>query len=527
MENNIEIIDNQIEKRREKIKSLFKDKYNILAFFLFLSIIIVYLYYFFKLGNQPIWWDEGDYLAIGKIWGLGDLHPSWWEHFITMRPVFLPFLFSLFFKIGLGETSLRFFYLLIPALITCFLIYKISEHLFDKKTALIATAIFSFNWVWMFYSFRVLTDIPSAFFGALAIFFFLIYYEKQKKNYGLYLATFFGTLSFLARYPGALILISIAIYMIFTQKLALLKKKEIYISLLIWFVTMLPFFLFNYSTFGSAFPALGFYYRPESAVYSSPIGWNVLTFHLPLLLSNYLWIFFIIGLIILGFNLLLYLDLVIFQKDKSKNNFLFILISLIIPLAYFVFGIRNIDARYLLMIFPIMAAVSGYGIKYLLEKISSNKNFFYAILIIIILIISFMSIKSSNQFIKVKYGSYGELQQVGEWLKQNTPKNTKIITASIVQVYYYSERQTDGFGYSDEIWTSCTDYPNMNETCSRLTEESFNRKVSEENFDYLIIHGFEPAFTPIWAYDYGQRHNLTVANVFYRDNQPSLILYKF
>jgi len=526
MDNQINEADKEIERKKEKIKSFFKDREDVLAFFLFLSIVIVYLYYFFKLGNQPIWWDEGDYLAIGKIWGLGDLHPNWWEHFIRMRPVFLPFLFSLFFKIHLGETSLRFFYLLIPSLLTCFLTYKITEYLFDKKTAIIATAIFSFNWIWMFYSFRVLTDIPSAFFGVLAIFFFLIYYEKKKKNIGLYLSVFFGTLSFLSRYIGALILISIAIYLVFTEKLSLFKKKEIYISLLIWLLTISPLLFFNYSTFGSAFPALGFYYGPESAVYSSPIGWNILTFHLPALLNNFLWIFFIIGFL-LCLEFLFYLDLVFSQKEKSKNNFVFVLFILLATLAYFIFGVRNIDARYLLIIFPVISSVCGYGIKYLSEKIIKNKNILFTFLIVIIILISVVSIKSSNEFINVKYGSYGELQEIGEWLKQNTPKNTTLITASIVQVYYYSERQTDGFAYTDEIWNSCSDYQNMNETCSQLTEKSFNKKVSETKPDYLIVHGFEPAFTPFWIYDYGQRNNLEVVKVIYNNGQPSLILYKF
>lgn len=518
-------INENIKEKREKIKSFFKDKYDFLAVFLFFSILLVYLYYFFKLGNQPIWWDEGDYLAIAKVWALNDLHPSWWEHFIRMRPVFIPFLFSLLFKIGLGEISLRFVFLLVPALLTCFLTYKISEHIFDKKTAIIATAIFSFNWVWVFYSFRVLTDIPSAFFGTLAIFFFLFYYEKQKKNYGLYLSVFFGTLSFLARYPGALILISIAVYLVFTEKFSLFKKKEIYFSLLIWLIVISPVLIFNYNNFGSAFPALGFYYRPESAVYSSPIGWSVLTYHLPLLLNNYLWIFFIIGFV-LCLEFIFYLDLVFFQKDKTKNKHLFLLFLLIIPFSYFIFGIRNIDARYLLIILPLISGVCAYSIKFLLEKTTKNKNLFFTILVIILLIISFVSIKSSNQFIDMKYGSYGELQEIGEWLKQNTPQDTKIITASIVQVYYYSERQTDGFASNDEIWNSCSDYVNMNETCSTLTEESFTRKIREQNFDYLIIHTFEPYFTPSWAYDYGQKNNLEVVKVLSRNSQPSLILYK-
>ncbi len=510
--------EEKILEKKEKIKNWLKDPYNQISVFLGIAVIFVYLYYFFKLGNQPIWWDEGDYLAIAKVWGLNQPIPEWWEHFILMRPLFIPFIWSLFFKIGLGETAIRFFTLLIPSILTCYLVYRISEYLFNKKIAIISTSIFSFNWVWVFYSFRLLTDIPSTFFGTLAIFFFLIYYEGKQKNFGLYFAVFFGILSFLARYTGALILISIATYMLITERMSLFRKKQFYIAIILGLLFLSPFFLFNQSHFGNIFPALGFYHGSNPTVKQSPFGWNVLTFHLPLLLNNFLIIFFIIGFILI-LQLFFYIDLIFLQKNKSRNHLLFIFLNLLIPVSYFIFGIKNIDARYLLILFPTISVTSAYGVNYLLTKLSSffnKKTSTLLFIILFIVILSFFQIKSSNNFIDAKFGSYQELKDAGLWLKQSTPKDAKIITASIVQMQYYSER-------------SCYDFYVRNETDPNGVHNKtlFDKKIQKIKPHYFIIHGFEPAFTPQWAYTYPQQHNLTFVKAFYRNGQPTLIIYKF
>ena len=49
---------------KEKVRVFLKDKENVLLVLLMVFTIAIRLYYFFNVGAQPIWWDEGDYLAI-------------------------------------------------------------------------------------------------------------------------------------------------------------------------------------------------------------------------------------------------------------------------------------------------------------------------------------------------------------------------------------------------------------------------------------------------------------------------------
>lgn len=500
--------DSELEKRKEKIKQ-FVDE-NLILIGMMLLVTIVYLYYFFKLGNQPTWWDEGDYLAIAKVWAINMPTPEWWDHFINMRPLFIPLVWSLLMKAGMGELGLRFFTELLPALGVIFLTYYLGKELFNKKIGLIAMSIVSFNWVLMFYSFRLLTDLPSAFFGILAITLFWVLYEKRKNKWGLWFAVIAGVLSFLCRYPSAFILGSIAIYLIVTRRFSLLKDKNIWIAGFIGLLFLLPFFWFNYSSQGGIFPALDFYHGAESASIKLPFGWHTITNILPTFLTKIPFALFLIGLVV-SMQFFLYLDLILFKNQKQGRNYLFLfIISVIFPL-YLIFGIRDADARYYTTFSPQLFICAALGMNFLANKIKPflpNKKYANLLIILFCAFIMYNQLGLANNFIIGKFGSYGEVQEAGLWLKENTPEDAKIVTASIVQNQYYSERDSYDF------------YSLDNET-------KFHEHMKEVKPDYIIIHVFEPAFTPQWAYDYPQRNNLTPVAAFGPQNQPRAVIYKF
>ena len=82
------------EDRKKALKTWIRQKENLALVLIVACTIIVRLYYFFKLGNQPIWWDEGDYLSIAKIWATGMSTPEWWSHFTGIRPLLLPLIWA-------------------------------------------------------------------------------------------------------------------------------------------------------------------------------------------------------------------------------------------------------------------------------------------------------------------------------------------------------------------------------------------------------------------------------------------------
>ena len=104
----------------EKIRGFLKDNKNKLLVILMSFAIILRLYYFFKLGEQPIWWDEGDYLAVGKGLLHGWQNQEWWSHFSGIRPMLMPIIWAVFFLIKSPEIWVRFFTLLVPSIISIY-----------------------------------------------------------------------------------------------------------------------------------------------------------------------------------------------------------------------------------------------------------------------------------------------------------------------------------------------------------------------------------------------------------------------
>lgn len=521
---------------KEKIKEFLKSKENLILILLMSFAIIFRLVYFFKLGNQPIWWDEADYLVIAKTWISGTNAPEWLSHFTGMRPLFLPLIWALFFKLGFGELTVRFFTLFLPSIATIYLTFLLGRDLFNKKIGLISALMMSVYWVFFFYSFRLLTDIFSVFLGMLSLYFFWSYYIKKQKPLGIYLAVFFGVLAFSTRFALALVLIMCAIYLIFVKKFSMFKDKTIWKSLGIFFLCISPYIIYFIST---KFYLFQFYFGEKAVSIKNPIAWNIIpmifgTFSGILndgFLHNIWGISFLIGLIALIPNFLAF-DIFWKQKNKSLNSTVFVFLWILVHLFFYIVIFRAANDRWLLMLMPAIFFIASNGIMKV-YAFSKKHSKYLAIILLLILLFggAYQNLTHAINLTELKKESYGEVKDGALWLKENTPLGTKVITSSIVQNQYYSERQSEPFSNNETIWSSCSDLYgaiSTNETCQRLTEASFNKKMQEYDPDYLVVSIFEPVFTPQWAYTYTQRHNLTAVAAFPQNTQqPNLVIYRF
>jgi hypothetical protein len=308
-----------------------------------------------------------------------------------------------------------------------------------------------------------------------------------------------------------------------------------------------PYFIYNYNTQGSIFPALSWYQGAESTAIHRPAAWNTITFHLPNffgysgspeILKSFEMLLFIIGFFIF-LSTLLYFDVIWRQKDRSKNGLLFCLLGVIIPLAYFIFGIRAVDARYFIATAPLMfpaVALAIYSISKWIANITKVKYISVIVIILLVGMVSYQNLVIANSFIISRSTSYQQIQEAGIWIKENSNFNDKIITASVTQMEYYTERINYGFIPEETIpeWDQCyyTDAQlvrriSSNETCTKITKGIFHDRVKKINPRYYIIHVFEPVFTPEWAYTYPQEYNLTLDKIYSEQGQPILAIYEF
>lgn len=526
---------------KEKVKIWLKDRQNQYLVGLMLFTVILRLYYFFKLGSQPIWWDEGDYLALSKVWALDISKPEWLGHFTGMRPLFIPITWFLMFKTGFSEFAIRFLTILLPSILSIYFIYAVARDMYNKKVALIAGLISSVYWVSLFYSFRLLTDLPAMFFAMLTIYFFYSIYYIRGKNYGLYLSVFFGVLTFATRFPHASILITCFIFLVIIEKFNFFKNKTNWKAILLIILFLSPYLIYF---LGNNFYLFRFYFSSTAPNLKIPLSQAIKDIFgmIPSLLGpsnsgavpfiqNILLIFSFVGLASL-YEFFIGFDIFLKQKEKKFNADFFILLWIFIQLFLYIVIFRTTTDRWILMLMPPLFILIAKGFVFMQEILEKYSKEISALAIVILVLIGlYIQFNHGTDLINMKIGSYGEIKQSGLWLKANTPADSKIMTASIVQNFYYSERQSFDFRTNDTIWSICSDdygAVNTNSTCQEETEKTFNEKVKRIDPDYFIISAFEPVFTPQWAYTYPQRHNLTfVAAYPPNTQQPLLIIYKF
>jgi hypothetical protein len=116
--------------------------------------------------------------------------------------------------------------------------------------------------------------------------------------------------------------------------------------------------------------------------------------------------------------------------------------------------------------------------------------------------------------------SFDSIKYAGEWIKENSNPEDIIISASLPQMTYYSERET----YPFVRHTSVSDDPTIRET-----EEDFEKFVAEKKPKYITDSLWEPV--PDWVHGYASKHNDTLIPVqgYYLDEaktQISLIIYE-
>jgi 4-amino-4-deoxy-L-arabinose transferase-like glycosyltransferase len=211
------VSEKEIEKRKDSIKKKFsswiKDNCDKVLIALLVISFIIRILIFIKTMNQPLWWDEADYLSAAKKWGIGINVGDIWYY---RRGFLWPLIGALFFKLGIGEISMRFLVVLLSTG-TVALSYFVIAKMFDKKSALLVSIGIAFSWISLFFTGRVLTDIPGTFVLLLALLFFWKGYVLKEGNRYLYLFGLFYALALLVRFQFAMFAIPILIF-IFTRE---------------------------------------------------------------------------------------------------------------------------------------------------------------------------------------------------------------------------------------------------------------------------------------------------------------------
>ncbi len=489
---------------KEKVKQFLKENFWIILILFFGFIIRIY--YLILTKNQAEWWDSGEYASYALHWAFG--LPL--ESINPQRPPLFPLLEAILFKLGFNEITFKFILELIPSTLIILVSYLIVKEMYNKKLALIVALFTSVFWLLIFNTVRLHADVLLILFSYLAVYYFWKGYIKKEKNYYIWLIGVFIALAFMTKLIAGLFGIIFLVYILIIDKFKFLKNKHLWISLILMFLLLLPYFIWQINEFGkpTAFLAGSHVTSDPGGITSyKPVGWYILK-HIPWMLNTTLLILMFIGILTL-YTLFLSLDLVIKNKNKESYNDLFIFIWILITLIYFIFLERDAEDRWLLPIMLPLLVIAGKGLIFVYDSIKKyEKKVAISVFIILILVSFYFQIDRASEIINAKKDSYKEVKEASLWIKENSKENDVIFSKSVTQMTYYSRRYVTGFGGN---------------------ETEFKEKIKQYKPKYIVFSIFEPHGT---TFEYTTKFSNSIVPVqaYFADNEKTkavLIIYEF
>jgi len=423
----------ELAKRKERLKSWLSNNYNLSLVFIILAAFAIRLYYFVHTSGQTLWWDESEYMSAAKHWAFGvnyDLNPQ--------RPPLFQFLSALVFMVGLGEGFIRFAFVLIPSLIFIIAVFYLGKEMYNEKVGLLSSFFVCVSWTVLFWTARVQPDSFSILFQTLAILFMWRYW-KENDNKSIIYAGIFAAIGFYFKVSALLVPIIFLVFIIFKDRLSMFKNKQYYKFVGTYLLTLVPYFVWAYSTFGTPFAFRQGYSDAVGTIV--PFSWSTLNLFYGLT-DNLLFILFLAGLI-LSLEFLLYFDIVVKNREKMLNPGIFGVLTLIIVSAFYIFYIRGgTEDRWVFLWLPFIFMMASLALVKIYELTGKyGKNIAIIVVLVLLALSGYFQLTHANQIINDRKDSYSPIKDAGLWIKINSDFNDKVATISIPQTTYYSERE--------------------------------------------------------------------------------------
>ncbi|HJN56730.1 MAG: glycosyltransferase family 39 protein [Candidatus Woesearchaeota archaeon] len=327
------------------------------TFIIFISIISV-VYFSSLFIHHDIWWDSAVFLGMGKyLWSLGNV--GLWE---ASRPIIWPLLLGFFWKLNLNPIIFGQITAILFSIGTIALTYLIAVNIFNKKTALISSLFLSLFPTYFLFANILHTEIPSAFFTLVGIYFFI----KKKHN----LAGLLLGIAVMTRFFQIFLIIPIflVLFYSFYRKKVSMQKSALFP--LFFLLPIIPYLILNYLLYNNPlhpFLLQIFMTQNTGFVFNEPFSF----YFINLFKENILILFALVGL----FTIL---------KKPSKNSMLLSLIFLFGFIPYNI--IAHKEMRLLIPIFPFIAILMSHGIFYFADSVKKYKVILLSLLSIIFII---------------------------------------------------------------------------------------------------------------------------------------------
>jgi 4-amino-4-deoxy-L-arabinose transferase-like glycosyltransferase len=322
-------------------------------------VILIIFYFLIRLINIlsfPIFNDEAIYLD----WGWRETHVPGYLYYslYDAKQPLLMWIFGIMQQVLPNPLFAGRIVSVVAGLLTFLGIFKISEKLFDKKIAILASFLYAIIPIFSFFDRQALMESSISAVGVWSSYYLLKLTEKKSYTYALILGIIFG-IGFFIKSSALVFLVSFLISTIFIIKSSSKKGKVLEIV----FLTFSAFFcvvllLIINPEFWSTFSSNSRFTLTFNELMSFPLStWvNSVTTNLVILFFYFTPVLFILSLIGI-FNILK-------LSFKHKIFLIFFITSLLIE----TFTVKGATDRYLVTFLPFLTICASFILFYILDK---------------------------------------------------------------------------------------------------------------------------------------------------------------
>jgi 4-amino-4-deoxy-L-arabinose transferase-like glycosyltransferase len=387
----------------------------------------VLAYYLWLTAGQPVWWDEAEYLLEAKHIARGTPDTG----FSTQRPILLPLILSGFYAVGLGETSIRIL-LAAASLLSVYLLFLIGERVYSTGVGLVGALLYSLVHLNLFYSARILTEIPHVVLALLGMYLFL---SRLPRLVLMSVPVFI--LAGLLRTQSAFLFLVIVAFALLTERWQVFKNKDYRRSLMLGAVMLLSYLLWQQWQYGNPLYSIVREIRANASQLDLmdrlDLLWDFLRGYVLVLPTSVL--------------LLWAAGVSIPQAWRGRlRAHLFLFLWWLIPTVGYGLLSDHFEDRYAILAYPpifLWVAVAIGAVFTSLARVHRA-----VALLVALTLASFAGFRlwqRSDFIIRARLQSFDSIRQAGLWIEQNSTPGDSIVSPSVPQITYYSERATYPF----------------------------------------------------------------------------------
>jgi 4-amino-4-deoxy-L-arabinose transferase-like glycosyltransferase len=392
------------------------------------------IYYFLLTRDQPVWWDEAEYLLAARSVVLDT--PT--TGFFAGRPMLLSWILSASFAVGAGEVGARVFMVLVSfaGVVLC---YRIGKELFGQVSGLVAALLLSTVYVHIFYSNRILTEIPHV--TACLLGMDLLLSGRPRR---VLLAVPLLVVGALTRFPAALLGVVVLAYAVLVERGKLARSRPFLGSVALGVLCGMPYLAWAWATHGDplfAYKASSFH-MPSLGLGD---GLEGLRYYLALVyqtMGPVIGAVLVVG-VVRSLRFVLTPRRVLLEGDRELAAGLLLFLWMATPVLYFSFFLRPLDDRFTILALPPALIVTGEATVWLAGLIARGRpRLAAAVALLAGAAAALFLLGPADRLIRYKVGTYGSTRDAGLWIKAHSKPGARIMTSAAPQITYYAERAT-------------------------------------------------------------------------------------